>query len=254
MNHRGGGGTDRTAAVKARCPMKKPVLISLLLLLCCALGWAVYLFTNTYRQGTPVRNTLSSTTAASAVPSYDSTRPGVTATPAPLDTTDDTLLLERAGEVLDALADQDYTALCALVHPQRGVTFTPYSTVDPENDLCFLPDQLSKAISDGSTYLWGFTNGKGDHINLTVSEYISRYVYNEDYRNAPVVSIDQIAVSGNALENVQEVFSDCRFVEYYYPGVKPEMDNFDWCALKVVLAPYAEQWYLVGLIHSEWTV
>ena len=63
--------------------MKKPVLISLLLLLCCALGWAVYLFTNTYRQGTPVRNTLSSTTAASAVPSYDSTRPGVTATPTP---------------------------------------------------------------------------------------------------------------------------------------------------------------------------
>ena len=45
----------------------------------------------------------------------------------------------------------------------------------------------------------GFTNGKGDHINLTVSEYISRYVYNEDYQNAPVVSIDEIVASGNAL-------------------------------------------------------
>lgn len=234
--------------------MKKPVLISLLLLLCCAIGWAVYLFTAPYRQGVPVRNTLNSTSAASAVPSYDSTRPGVPATPEPLDTTDDTVLLERVEEVLQALADQDADALCKLVHPQRGVTFTPYSTVDPENDLCFLPDALKKAFSDRSTYLWGFTDGKGDHINLTVSEYISRYVYNEDYRNAPVVSIDQIVASGNAMENVQEVFSDCRFVEYYFPGVKPELENFDWCALKVVMAPYAEQWYLVGLIHSEWTV
>lgn len=234
--------------------MRKPVLISLLLLLCCAIGWAIYLFATMYRQGVPVRNTLNSTTATTTIPKYDSTKLGPTSTPAQLDTQDDTLLLERAGEVLQALADQDSAALCKLVHPQRGVTFTPYSTVDPENDLCFLPDQLSKAFSSGSTYLWGFTDGKGDHINLTVSDYISRYVYNEDYQNAPIVSIDQIVASGNALENVQEVFSDCRFVEYYFPGVKPELENFDWCALKVVLAPYQQQWYLVGLIHSEWTI
>lgn len=233
--------------------MKKPVLISLLLLLCCAIGWAVYLFTASHWQGVPVRNTLSTTTSTAAVPSYESVRPGTTTAPVPLDPADDTLLLERAGEVLQTLADQDVLALCKLVHPQRGVTFTPYSTVDPENDLCFLPDQLQKAASKGNTYLWGFTSGKGEHINLTVNEYIRRYVYNEDYQNAPVVNVDQIAASGNALENVEEVFADCRFVEYYYPGVKPELENFDWCALKVVLAPYAERWYLVGLIHSEWT-
>ena len=234
--------------------MKKPVMICLVLLLCCAIGWAVYLFSTMHRQGVPVRNTLNTTSSATPVPDYDSTRPGATGTPAPLDTGDDALLLERAGEVLQALADLDDAALCKLVHPQRGVTFTPYSTVDPENDLCFLPDQLSKALAGETAYLWGFTDGKGDHINLTVREYISRYVYNEDYRNAPVVSIDQVVASGNAMENVQEVFPDCRFVEYYFPGLKPELENFDWCALKVVLAPYAEQWYLVGLIHSEWTV
>ena len=65
---------------------------------------------------------------------------------------------------------------------------------------------------------------------------------------------ETVQAAGNALENVQEVFSDCRFVEYYYPGIRPENESFDWCALKVVLAPYNEEWYLVGLIHSEWTI
>ena len=234
--------------------MKKPVWIGLLIVLACAVAWAVYALTSMFVQRVPVRNTLSTTATAAVVPSYDPTLSGAAGTAAPLDLQDDERLLARAEEVLAALSERDYSVLGGLVHPTRGVTFTPYSTVDPENDLCFLPEQLTKAAESGETYLWGFTDGKGDHINLTLPDYVDRYVYNEDYREAPVVTVDGVQASGNALENVQEVFSDCRFVEYYFPGIKPENESFDWCALKVVLAPYQEEWYLVGLIHSEWTI
>ena len=57
------------------------------------------------------------------------------ATVIPLNPEDDTLLLERAGQVLEAMKAADYGALAALVSPASGVTFTPYSTVNAEVDL-----------------------------------------------------------------------------------------------------------------------
>ena len=58
----------------------------------------------------------------------------------------------------------------------------------------------------------------------------------------------------NALENVAAAFPDGRFVEYHFPGLDPQMEGYDWCSLKVVFEAYNNQWYLVGLIHSQWTI
>ena len=195
------------------------------------------------RSSRPIRNTM----AAAAAPS-SSLQPS-----APL--CDDAFLLEQAGLVLDAIADRDYTALSKLVPPVRGVTFTPYSTVDPEFDLCFFPDQIADAESDSTVYGWGFTDGRGSRISMTMEEYFDRYVFDADFRDAPEVSIDQVKASGNALENVADVFSGCRFVEYYFPERDSRKGGLDWCALKLVFAPTEKnEWRLVGLIHSEWTI
>ena len=61
-------------------------------------------------------------------------------------------------------------------------------------------------------------------------------------------------MQGNALENVLTAYPDDRFVEYHFPGLDESQEGFDWCSLKVVLAPCEGDWYLVGLIHSEWTI
>ena len=37
-------------------------------------------------------------------------------------------------------------------------------------------------------------------------------------------------------------------------GLDPDMKGYDWCSLKVVLEDYGEEWYLVALVHSEWTI
>ena len=94
----------------------------------------------------------------------------------------------------------------------------------------------------------------GDQINLTILEYIRTYVYNADYLYAPEQAVDRVLACGNALENVREIFPDDRFVEYYFPGIQPKKERFDWCSLKLVFSAYEEQWYLVGLIHSEWVI
>ena len=61
-------------------------------------------------------------------------------------------------------------------------------------------------------------------------------------------------ISGNAPENVDAVYEDGRFVEYHFPGIDPAREGFDWCSLKLVFEVWNNDWYLVGMIHGEWTV
>lgn len=39
-----------------------------------------------------------------------------------------------------------------------------------------------------------------------------------------------------------------------FSGLDEQMAGYDWCSLKLVFECYQGDWYLVGLVHSEWTV
>lgn len=171
-----------------------------------------------------------------------------------LDTGDNAPLLEAASRVITALREQDYRALAGMVHPEEGLLFVPYSTVDPEANLRFTAEEIARLPENNTKYVWGTSDGKGDPIELTMKDYFARYVYNADYANAPFIGIDRVIGTGNALENVSEVFPDARFVEYYFPGIRAENNGFDWCSLKLVFSVHQEQYKLVAVIHSEWTV
>lgn len=165
--------------------------------------------------------------------------------------TDNLVLLERANQAIAALRDGDHTTFAALIHPVQGIIFTPYSTVDVNANLRFAAGQVASLESDNTLYLWGMSDGSP--IQMTMKDYLSRYVYNADYAQAPLIGIDQLIGSGNALENVQDVYPDAHFVEYHFPSLSPEQMGFDWCSLKLVFVLYEGEYRLIGAIHSEWT-
>ena len=101
-------------------------------------------------------------------------------------------LSDRAGQVLAALKESDYEALAALVHPEKGVTLTPYSTVEPSCDRNLLPAQLVLLPEDDIPYVWGIEDGTGAPIELTGREYFERYVFNADYTAAPETAVDTV--------------------------------------------------------------
>lgn len=43
-------------------------------------------------------------------------------------------------------------------------------------------------------------------------------------------------------------------VEYYLPGENPDYGGLDWQSLRLVFQHKEGAWYLVGVIHDEWTV
>lgn len=179
---------------------------------------------------------------------------GSPAAPAPLDPADNLTLLDAACAVNRAIRKGDWAALAACVHPDQGVTFTPYSTVEPDTDLNFTPSQIKNLDQDQTVYTWGFEDGRGDPIKMTISEYFQRYVYDADYSVAPEIGVDRVVTGGNALENLAEAYLGCRFVDFSFPSADPVNDGLDWSSLKVVFLPGDERWYLVGIVHGEWTI
>ena len=188
------------------------------------------------------------------VPLEPANSAGVQEDPLPLDQGNNFLLLHAACQACDAISRRDFTALASYVHPERGVTFTPYSTVDFETDLTFTVDQIRNLEQDQSTYVWGLEDGRGLPIQMTMSQYLDRYVWDADYTHAPEIGIDQIITGGNALENLTEAYEGCRFVDFCFPDTDPANSGLDWSSLKLVFQGEADSWYLVGIVHGEWTI
>ena len=193
--------------------------------------------------------TRSSITVAQAVTSSASAVP----TAPPLDTGDNDILLERSESALELLKAENYTGLSALIHPEKGLTLTPFSTVSAEYDRTLSSQEVSVLSEDEETYVWGVMDGSGMPIRSTCDAYFDRFVFNADYTQAPEVGVDTVLMSGNALENVAAAYPQARFVDYSFPGIDPEKNGYDWCSLKLVFEPWQNNWYLVGLVHSEWT-
>ena len=229
--------------------MKRTALLVLLALVGgLALGTVIGLFFASTPCVSAARSSLSSMEGTNR---YESP-----ATPSaePLDTESNIPLLARADLVLAALKEQDYPGLSRLVHPSRGITLTPYSTVDLRLDQTLSQEQVAGLAEDPTIYTWGLYPGSGAPIQCTPSAYFERYVFNADYTQAPQVGVDSVLISGNALENAADIYSQGRFVEYHFPGIDPALEGFDWCSLKLVFEVWNNNWYLVGIIHGEWTV
>lgn len=171
-----------------------------------------------------------------------------------LDPEDNFSLLGSACVVCRCLQLQNWSTLSTYVHPDRGVTFTPYSTVDPDSDLNFTAGQIRNLAQDPNVYTWGFEDGRGEPIQMTFPQYFERYVYDRDYIQVPELGVDRVMTSGNALENLAEVYDGCRFVDFSFPTSDPVSDGLDWSSLKLVFQPGGERWYLVGIVHGEWTI
>ena len=235
--------------------MKRPLLFSSVLCLVIGLLCGLLLPAPWDQDKKPV--TPPAITAPNNTPSAPSD-PGAPTPPKkplpPLNPEDNYALLNTAYLVAGALEARDYTALSSMVHPEKGVSFTPFSTVDPETDVNLTASAVKSLDTDDNIYTWGFEDGRGNLIELTAADYFVQYVYNADYISAPQIGVDQVLISGNALENVKEAYPGCRFVDFCIPSQDPDMEGMDWTSLKLVFEPGETRWFLVGVIHGQWTI
>ena len=225
--------------------------------LCLVMGLLVgILLPIDWQKDPPQSPGVSNTLTPPATPAAGSSTPSAasSAQPEPAQEMDNFTLLNAACAVNRSLQRGDWAMLASYVHPKRGVTFTPYSTVQPETDLTFTPEQVKNLSQDETVYTWGFEDGRGDPIRLTMAQYVQRYVYDADYTQVPEIGVDRIMTGGNALENLAEAYPGCRFVDFSFPSADPVNDGLDWSSLKLVFQLEDSGWFLVGIVHGEWTI
>lgn len=162
-------------------------------------------------------------------------------------------LTEYAYQIMEYIRDQDFESLSEAVHPEFGVVFSPYATINLSSNKYFTASQIAGFANDENTYVWGKYDGKGDPIELTPAEYFEEFVFDIDYTQASEIGIDYIIQTGNSLENIKDVFPDIRFVEFHYPGTEANA-GLDWSSLRLGFEEYNGVLKLTVILHSEWTI
>ena len=158
-----------------------------------------------------------------------------------------------AYSVLDYIKNDDFISLSQVVHPDFGVVFSPYATINLSTNRRFSAEEIAIMDTDTHVYVWGVYNGSGEPITLTPAEYFEKFVPAVDYIKASVIGINQVVRSGNALENMVDVFPNVKFVDFHFPGGE-SIEDLDWSSLRLGFEEHDGNLYLIAVVYSTWTV
>lgn len=155
-------------------------------------------------------------------------------------------------EVLTFLKSKNYPKLVKYFSSE-GVLFSPYAYIDKVNSKILTPDDFLTAINKKQTFVWGRFDGTGYPINLTVMDYLEKFVYMADFLNAEAVGINEVIKKGNSINNLKDFYPNHFFIDYHFSGFEQKYNGMDWASLRLVFEKQDGQYFIVAIIHDQWT-
>lgn len=156
-------------------------------------------------------------------------------------------------EVLSFLKSNDSEGLVRYF-PEDGVFFSPYGFIDTTKSKKLTAQDFLTAIKKNWILTWGSYDGTGDPIKLTVPAYLKKFVYNADYLNAEAVGYNEVMKQGNSLNNIKAVFPGALFIDYHFSGFDQKNAGMDWTSLRLVFKKENGDYFLIAIIHDQWTI
>jgi hypothetical protein len=156
-------------------------------------------------------------------------------------------------QVLVFLRDNNFAEL-KKYFSNEGVRFSPYDYIDTDKTKKLTPDDFLTAIDKKWILTWGNYDGIGDPIKLTVKDYLKKFAYNADYLSAEAVGYDEVMKEGNSLNNLKEIYPNHHFIDYHFSGFDQKLNGMDWTSLRLVFEKQNGEYFLVALIHGQWTI
>jgi hypothetical protein len=166
---------------------------------------------------------------------------------------DSVLVKELAMEIISLLKSRQLKNFSHFIHPQKGLQFSPSATLSHENILVTSND-YDNFYAREELHVFGYHAGSGEEIKMSFKQYYQSFIYNVDYANAPQISYNHFLGAGNSLNNLKEVYPDAHFVEYYFSSFDKKYEGMDWQTLRLVFEKYENQFYLVAIVHDQWTI
>lgn len=168
----------------------------------------------------------------------------------------DSILLAMTKNIMTDLKNRNLDSLVAMVDPQRGIRFSPHAFVDTSKDQVIHPSTLLnwKDKKKQTLIQWGENDATGDPIRLTLDRYIKQYVYDADYLKADSLKVNQFIGGGNTRNNLLTIYPDCHFTESYFKGFDKKYEGMDWSSLRLVFKRSGDKYFLVAIVHDQWSI
>lgn len=173
-------------------------------------------------------------------------------------------LIELAGEVRPrlraasetvrlALAAADFERLAEFCDEDRGIQFSTDAYVN-DDDPVLTCANLRAAAVDSTVIRWGFTDGAGFPIDMTVAERLGEIAGSWALTSTDELAFDVRVGTGNTIDNLAEAFPGSAFVEYHSRGTS-RFPGFDWSSVRLVFDTSDENSpVLLAIVEDMWTV
>jgi len=167
-----------------------------------------------------------------------------------------TKLTQISKEILNELKNKNYPGISRFIDPAAGIRFSPYCFVDTAKDVHFSKKEYMEIVlaPGQAKRKWGESDGTGDPINMTLNEYMQEFVYDVDFLTPERFAVNEFIGTGNTINNLLKAYPGCDFTESYFSGFEEKYDGMDWRSLRLVFKNTGGEFYLVGIIHDEWTI
>jgi hypothetical protein len=154
--------------------------------------------------------------------------------------------------IIQALKEKNYKNFKEYIHPQKGVRFSMYAFVNPEQDKKFSKTDFEKYQPSKTIFTWGAMDGTGDLYKATINDYLGKWVYSKDFATGQV-SLNEFQGSGNSLNNLKKIYPNADFTENFIKGSEANA-GMDWKCLRLVFEEFQGKYYLVAVINDQWTI
>lgn len=166
----------------------------------------------------------------------------------------DSMLMSLTKDILTIFKTREYAKLDTFIHPTEGIRFSPYATVEA-SDKHFSKEGFHSLVTSGRNkrITWGSYDGSGDPIVLTPNEYFKKFVYDANFVNPEKAEVNDFIGRGNSVNNLKNFYGGSDFTESHFSGNK-QSGGMDWKSVRLVFKPINGKYYLVGIVHDQWTI
>ena len=158
------------------------------------------------------------------------------------------LLEELSAKIVRRLMVADLKTLAAYVHPIKGVSFSPHAFVVKGADVRLSRRELRFAWAGRSSRIWGNFDGTGEAIRLTFRAYFSRFVRDVDFAEGTWSFADNASPPGATHDNSAEEYPNAITVQSAISSKDGRT------ILRLIFEQYGGRWYLVHVVHDQWTI
>ncbi|NLL71870.1 MAG: hypothetical protein GX238_12170 [Epulopiscium sp.] len=163
-------------------------------------------------------------------------------------------LIIHSQKLIELLRDKKIEEFSKYIHPTKGIRFSPYAYIDVDKDLIFQTQEIVELWKGSEKYTWGAYDGSGFPIELTLQEYYEQFIYDVDFVNPQMIGNNTVIGKGTTVNNIAEAYPDGVFIEYHFDHIDPQYAGIDWRSLRLVFEKIEDAYYVVGIVHDQWTI